>query len=154
MNDHPSPLHQRIRRYSLILGVLQVTFGCLLGFIPPPAVEWFRGLVMAHIEYTANGVLVIAFAFLVPELRLGAKALWAWLVLLQLGTWANGTAGLVGAIAGQSSLLLTTLNEKFPPPHGTAHAGVTGLLELCGLTLMAALILTLVGLIRRPKSPL
>ena len=49
-------------------GVLQITVGCVVGFIPPSAVAWFRGLVMAHIEFTANGILMVAFGFLIREL--------------------------------------------------------------------------------------
>ena len=54
-------------------GVLQITVGCLVGFIPPSAVAWFRGIVMAHIEFTVNGVLLV------------------------VGTWANGAAGIAAA---------------------------------------------------------
>ena len=78
-----------LRRWTLILGVCQVTVGCLVGFIPPSAVPWFRGIVMSHIEYTANGVLMVAFGFLLKEMRLGPKGLWAWFASLQLGTWTN-----------------------------------------------------------------
>jgi uncharacterized membrane protein HdeD (DUF308 family) len=61
--DPMNELRSSIRRWTLLLGVLQVTFGCIVGFIPPSAVQWFRGIVMSHIEYTANGVLMIAFGF-------------------------------------------------------------------------------------------
>lgn len=148
MTDELDALRSTIRRWTLILGVAQVTFGCLVGFIPPPAVEWFRGIVMAHIEYTANGVLMIVLGLLLNEMRLGPGALKVWFATLQVGTWTNGTAGLVAAFVGSSSSLMPTLNEKFPPPRGTEHAGVTGLLMVCGVTVMIALILTLVGLLR------
>lgn len=36
-------------------------------FIPPSAVAWFRGIVLANIEFTANGVLTVAFGDQVPE---------------------------------------------------------------------------------------
>ena len=71
MNAPSDHLVTSIRRWTLILGVLQVTVGCLVGLIPPGAVEWFRGIVMAHIEFTANGVLMIVLGLLVRELRLG-----------------------------------------------------------------------------------
>jgi hypothetical protein len=145
-------LQSDIRRWTLLLGVLQITFGCVVGFIPPTAVQWFRGIVMSHIEYTANGVLMVAFGFLVAELKLGRKGLIAWFATLQLGTWTNGTAGLLGAFVGSSSMLMHTLNEKFPPPHGANHAGVTGLLQLCGVTMMVALVLTIVGLLKRKRA--
>jgi hypothetical protein len=146
-------LKMSLRRWTLILGVLQITIGCLVGFVPPTAVQWFRGILMSHIEYTANGVLMVAFAFLVPELRLQSVGLITWFTTLQIGTWTNGTAGLIGALIGYSSVLMPTLNEKFPAPHGADHPVVTGLLQICGVTMMAALLLTLYGLLRSGLSP-
>ena len=122
----------------------------MIGFIPPSAVEWFRGIVMAHIEFTANGILMIAFGFLVCELRLNPIALKVWFATLQIGTWTNGTAGVVAALIGSSSKLMPTINEKFPPPHGVDSPIVSGFLQLCGVTIMVALLLTLYGLVR-PK---
>ena len=101
---------------------------------------------MAHIEYTANGVLLIVLGLLVGRLNLSSKWLKIWFVSLQLGTWTNGTAGVVAAFLGASSNLMPTLNEKFPPPNGTEHAVVTGLLKGCGVTVMLALLTTLYGL--------
>ena len=68
-------LKAEIRRWTLFLGVLQVTVGCIVGFIPPTAVQWFRGIVMAHIEFTANGVLMVVLGFLLSEVELGDLAL-------------------------------------------------------------------------------
>ena len=150
MSTNIDSLKANIRRWTLILGVLQITVGCLVGFTPPPAVAWFRGIVMAHIEFTANGVLMVVFGFLVNELRLGATGLKVWFGTLQLGTWCNGAAGVAAAIIGASSKLMPTLNEKFPPPHGTEHPLVSGSLKLCGVTIMVALLMTLYGLLRRP----
>jgi hypothetical protein len=141
-------LKERIRRWTLLLGVLQLTLGCLVGFIPPTAVPWFRGIVMAHIEYTVNGVLVIAFGLIVNQLRLGSRPLKVWFWMLQLGTWTNGTAGLVGAFLGSSSPLLSSISKQFPPPGGANNPVVTGSLLVCGVTLMICLILTIVGLVR------
>ena len=62
-------LKDTLRRWTLLLGVLQITVGCLAGLIPPSAVAWFRGIVMAHIEFTINGILVIVFGFLLREIR-------------------------------------------------------------------------------------
>lgn len=154
MSHDVQALRASLRRWTLILGVLQITVGCIIGFIPPSAVQWFRGLVMSHIEYTANGVLMIVFGFLVHELQLRSAALKIWFATLQIGTWTNGTAGLVGAFIGYSSILMPTINEKFPAPHGSDHPAVTGLLQLCGVTLMIALLLTIYGLLRpRTSSP-
>lgn len=146
-------LKANLRRWTLLLGVLQITVGCVVGFIPPSAVAWFRGIVMAHIEFTANGVLMIAFGFLVKELGLNPAALWTWFATLQIGTWTNGAAGLAAAFIGSSSKLMPTINEKFPPPNGVDSAVVTGILQLCGATIMVALVLTIYGLLRsHPKS--
>jgi hypothetical protein len=142
------PLKERLRRWVLIIGVAQVLFGCLVGFIPPTAVSWFRGIVMAHIEFTANGVLMIAIGLVARELRLGAGALRIWFWTLVVGTWTNGSAGVVGAFVGQSSRLMPTLNQTFPAPGGLDSPFVTGLLLVCGVTIVIALLLTLVGLIR------
>jgi hypothetical protein len=141
-------LKARLARWTLLLGVLQITVGCIVGFIPPSAVSWFRGIVMAHIEFTANGVLMVAFGFLVKELRLNQTALKAWFATLQIGSWTNGAAGIAAAFIGSSSNLMPTINEKFPPPHGVDSAVVTHLLQLCGVTIMVALLLTLYGLLR------
>ena len=147
-----TPFQLTIRRWTLLLDVLQILIGCLVGFIPPTEVAWFRGIVMSHLEYIANGMLMILFGFLVSELRLGKTALRTWFVSLLVGTWFNGTAGVVGAFAGGSSHLMPTINEKFPAPHGTSHPGVTGLLMICGISMMIALTLTVVGLVKRPSE--
>src|SRR5215467_12893235 len=84
MSDVTS-LKASLRRWTLILGVLQITVGCGVGFIPPSAVHWFRGIVMAHIEFTANGVLMVAFGFLTNELALGSGLLRTWFATLQIG---------------------------------------------------------------------
>jgi hypothetical protein len=141
-----------LRRWTLILGVLQITVGCLVGFIPPPAVAWFRGVVMAHIEFTANGVFMIALGLLVREMHLNSNALRVWFATLQIGTWTNGGAGLIAGLLGASSKLMPTINEKFPPPHGTDSALVSNTLLICGVTILVALFLTLYGLIRAGTS--
>lgn len=145
-------LRANLRRWTLLLGVLQITVGCVVGLIPPSAVSWFRGIVMAHIEFTANGVLMIAFGFLVKELLLNPTALKVWFVTLQMGTWTNGAAGLAAAFIGSSSKLMPTLNEKFPPPHGVDSPVVTGILFFCAVTILVALVLTLYGLLRSKAS--
>lgn len=152
MTTHIESLKANLRRWTLILGVLQITVGCVVGFIPPSAVAWFRGIVMAHIEFTANGVLMVAFGFLVSELRLSPAALKVWFAMLQIGTWTNGAAGVAAAFVGASSKLMPTLNEKFPPPQGTDNPIVTATLKLCGVSIMVALLLTLYGLLRSKTS--
>jgi hypothetical protein len=153
MSSSVDSLQEQIRRWILLIGVAQILFGCLVGFIPPTAVGWFRGIVMAHIEFTANGVLMIVVGLLAREMRLGAMALKIWFATLIVGTWTNGLAGLFGAFAGQSSPLMPTLNEKFPAPGGLDNPIVTGLLVVCGLTIVAALVLTLAGLAMGSRAP-
>jgi hypothetical protein len=50
---------------------------------------------------------------------------------------------------------MPTLNEKFPPPGGSGSSVVTGLLQVCGVTIVVALVLTLVGLarVKRHQQP-
>jgi hypothetical protein len=146
-------LRNTLKRWALILGVLQIFVGCAIGFIPPSAVAWFRGIVMAHIEYTANGVLMVVFGFLVNELRLSPTFLKIWFATLQIGTWINGTTGVVCAFLGYSSKLMPTINEKFPAPRGLDHPLPTGLLQFCGVAVMIFLLLTLVGLFRKKDQP-
>jgi hypothetical protein len=154
MASDPESLKANIKRWTLFLGVLQITVGCAVGFIPPAAVEWFRGIVMAHIEFTANGVLMVAFGFLVGQLALRPALLWLWFATLQIGTWTNGAAGVAAAFLGSTSRLMPTLNEKFPPPNGVDNPLVSGLLQLCGVTIMVALLITLYGLLRsKPSTP-
>lgn len=139
--------NSKIRKWMIITGVAQITFGCIVGMIPPTAVAWFRGIVMAHIEYTANGVMLVVFGFLVNELKLGPRALKTWFAMLQIGTWMNGSAGLLAGIIGSSSELLPTLNEKFPAPNGMNHPIVSGMLRTCAVTIMIGLFMTLWGLL-------
>ncbi len=145
-------LKSDLKRWTLFLGVLQITVGCVIGFIPPSAVEWYRGIVMAHIEFTANGILMVAFAFLIGELHINSLGLKVWFVTLQVGTWANGTAGVAAALVGASSQLMPTISEKFPPPHGTDSPVVTGAFMLCGVTIMVALLITLYGLLAKSSD--
>jgi len=153
MSSNHEALKAQLKRWTLLLGVIQITFGCIIGFIPPSAVEWFRGLVMAHIEFTANGVLVVVFGFLIKEFSLSPTALKVWFVTLQIGTWTNGTAGLIAAFIGSSSILMPTINEKFPPPNAMDHPLVTGLLKTCGVTIITALRITIYGLFAAKAQP-
>ena len=152
MSSDIDRLKAKLKRWTLLLGVLQITVGCLVGFIPPSAVQWFRGIVMAHIEFTVNGILMVAFAFLIQELALRSTALKVWFATLQIGSWTNGAAGVAAAFIGSSSMLMPTLNEKFPPPHGANSSVVTGLLLTCAVTILLALLLTLYGLLRSKAS--
>jgi hypothetical protein len=151
MSNEVDSLKEQLRRWALLIGVAQVLFGCLVGLIPPTAVSWFRGIVMAHIEFTANGVLMAVLGLLVREMQLAKMALKIWFATLIVGTWTNGAAGLVGAFAGQSSRLMPTLNETFPAPGGADSAAVTGLLLASGVTIVVALGLSVAGLARAQR---
>jgi hypothetical protein len=146
-------LKEDLKRWTLMLGVLQIFVGCMIGFIPPSAVAWFRGIVMAHIELTANGVLMVVLGLMVRELRLSPAALKVWFGALQIGTWLNGASGLTAAFSGASSKLLATTNEKFPPPHGADSSIVTASLMVCGVAIIVTLLLTLYGLLRSNSQP-
>lgn len=139
-------LRAKLKKWILFLGVLQIFVGCGIGLLPPNSVPWFRGIVISHIEFTANGVLLIAFGFLLAEMNLSAKSIIIWFSTLQLGTWTNGTAAFVAGVTGRSSPLLPTTNQSFPAPNGLDNPLVTGLLVVCGVTFIVALLLTLFGL--------
>jgi hypothetical protein len=152
MTATPDSLKENLRRWTIFLGVLQITVGCAVGLIPPNAVAWFRGIVMAHIEFAVNGILMIVFGLLVRELRLSPGALKVWFATLQIGTWTNGAAGVVAAFLGASSKLMPTINEKFPPPHGVSSPAILGLLLVCVVTILITLLLTLYGLVPFARS--
>jgi hypothetical protein len=141
-------LKSALQRWTILLGVIQITFGCLVGFLPPSAVSWFRGLVMAHIEFTMNGILLVALGLIADRMSLSPGWLKTWFWSLQLGTWTNGAAGLSAAFLGASSKLLPTATEKFPPPNGMEHPLVTGLLAVCGVLIIVGLFTTVAGLLR------
>lgn len=143
-----STLSERIRFYTLLLGVIQITVGCLVGLIPPDAIAWYRGLVMAHIQFTANGVLLVVLGFLLREMALSAFQLRCWFISTQLGTWLNGVAGMIAAIIGQSSSQMPALNKAYPPPTAGSSALVYTTLVLCGLLILLGLGLTIWGLVR------
>lgn len=143
-----SSLSERIRFFTLLLGVIQVTLGCLVGLIPPDAIAWYRGLVMAHIQFTANGVLLVVLGFLLREMALTTFQLRCWFISTQAGTWLNGLAGMMAAIIGQSSSQMPALNKAYPPPTAGSSVLVYLTLVLCGLLILVGLGLTIVGLVK------
>lgn len=148
MNFENENFKSKIRYWTIFLGVLQVTVGCIVGLIPPNAVAYFRGIVSAHIEYTANGVLMIVLGLILNEAYLGRRLLWAWFAALQIGSWCNGLSALVAAFSGSTSKLTPTMNEKFPPTHGTDNPLAMALLVICAIGTLFALFITLYGLIK------
>lgn len=148
MSQDTTALKLRLRRLTLLLGVAQITLGCLVGLLPPTAVPWFRGIVMAHVEYTGNGVLLVVLGLLLPELNLGRAALWTWFASLQLGSWLNGSSALLAGITGRSSRFLSVANAASTPPGGATDLVVTGMLIVVGVSILVGLALTLAGLLR------
>lgn len=148
MADSTHALREQLRRWTLILGVTEVTVGCLVGLVPPTGVPWFRGLVMAHIEYTANGVLMVVLGLLLREMRLGRRALLTWFAALQLGSWLNGSSALLAAVLGRSSPFLSSANASAPPPGGAMDPVVSGMLVVTALSILLALLFTVAGLWR------
>lgn len=139
---------ERIRFHTLLLGVIQITMGCLVGLIPPDAVAWYRGLVMAHIQFTANGVLLVVLGLLLREMKLTSFQLRCWFISTQAGTWLNGIAGMIAAIIGQSSSQMPALNKAYPPPTPGSSVWVYTTLVFCGLLILVGLGLTIVGLVK------
>ncbi len=142
---------KKISFFTIFLGVLQLTAGCIVGLLPPDKVQWYRGIVMAHLEFTANGVMLIVMGFIAREMLLPKKAFRAWFILLQAGTWLNGSAGLAAALSGSSSLQTPYANTSSPPPGGTGNQFVFIALVCCGITILLAFFITLVGLWRNYK---
>lgn len=149
---NPAVLSERLRFFTLLLGVIQVTMGCLVGLIPPDALAWYRGLVMAHIQFTANGVLLVVLGFLLREMVLTPFQLRCWFISTQAGTWLNGVAGMLAAIIGQSSSQMPALNKAYPPPTAGSSPLVCTTLVLCGLLILVALGLTVWGLVKARKG--
>ena len=59
-----------------------------------------------------------------------------------------GAYGITAAFIGASSKLMPTIKETFPLLHGADSPIVSGSLQLCGVNIMMALLLTLYGLLR------
>ncbi len=132
-----------------MIGLFQVLLGCVIGFIPPPAVLHFRSIVTAHIEFCVNGILLAVLGILTQWMQLS----WFWFFLLEitayLGTFCNGGAFLISAFTGFGTKLAPTVNEKFPFPNGTEGGYselMTKVLLVCGVTVITSLILSLIGL--------
>ena len=152
METDTDRLKANLRRWTLILGVLQITVGCVVGFIPPSAVAWFRGIVMAHIEFTANGVLMVVFGLLVREICLSSEGI--------QGVVRDAANGHVDERSSRSWWRLSSAHRRNScrrptrssrrPTVPTTRLFPASLL-LCGVTIMVALLLTLYGLLRPRK---
>jgi hypothetical protein len=138
----------RMKRITM-LGVAQVLLGCFVGFIPPTAVLHFRSIVTAHIEFCINGILLAVLGILTQYMDLSPGMLFLLEINAYLGTFCNGGAFFVSAFTGFGSKLGVTSNEKFPPPNGTEGGYsdlMTGILMVCGVTIIISLVISLIGL--------
>jgi hypothetical protein len=140
--------HQQKR--MLIGGIGMVLFGCFIGLIPPPAVQHFRSIVTAHIEFTANGMLLSILGLIMPYLNLGRGTKFFLELTAYWGTASNGGAFLISAFTGYGTELAPTVHKQFPFPNGIKgfySSMVTACLLSCGVTIIIALFLTVAGLI-------
>jgi hypothetical protein len=72
-------------------------------------------------------------------------------VFAALGTFSNGGAFIISAFTGYGTKLGTTINEKFPPPKGIEGVysdAITNILMVCAVTMIAACVVALIGLVR------
>jgi hypothetical protein len=140
-----------VQQRLLILGLFQVLVGCIVGFIPPPAVLHFRAVVTAHIEFCVNGTLLAVIGLCVPRMNLSNFMLWLMQATAVVGTFTNGGAFVISAFTGFGTKLGPTINEKFPPPKGIEGGysdAITGILMVCGVCMLVCLSIAVVGLVR------
>ena len=143
------------RKILMVLGVTQVLLGCVLGLIPPSAVQHFRSLITAHIEFCMNGMLLALIGFLYDHMTLGPFLA----VLLDttaiVGTFTNGGAFVLAAFTGASTILSPLINSSHPPPLGTdgywSHV-ITNSLVVCAIATILSLIISIIGLLRHDKE--
>ncbi len=141
----------------IIIGVLQVLLGCIVGFIPPPAVLHFRSIVTAHIEFCVNGTLLAVLGILTQYMKLSSTSFTILELTSYTGTFCNGGAFLISAFTGFGTKLAPTVNEKFPFPNGVEGGYsdlMTNCLIVCGVTVIISLIFAIIGLANyEPTKP-
>ncbi len=133
----------------MIMGVFQVLIGCLVGFIPPPAVMHFRSIVAAHIGFCVNGTLLAVLGILTQYMSLSSTMFLILEFMANLGTFCNGSAFFISAFTGFGTKLAPITNEKFPFPNGIEGGysdAMTACLMVCGVTIVTSLIISLIGL--------
>jgi hypothetical protein len=135
----------------MIVGLAQVLLGCIVGFIPPPAVLHFRSIVTAHIEFCVNGILLAVLGILTQYMNLSVPLFSILEISAYLGTFCNGGAFLISAFTGFGTKLAPTVNEKFPFPNGVEGGYsdlMTNCLLVCGITIVTSLVISILGLSR------
>mmetsp|Transcript_3841 Transcript_3841/g.10991 ORF Transcript_3841/g.10991 Transcript_3841/m.10991 type:complete len:184 (-) Transcript_3841:1128-1679(-) len=135
---------------NILGGVLQCLISLLIGFIPPTAIGWYAMLVKAHVSFMFNGCLAILLAMIGPEIgkSLSASQMKVWALTMHLGTFLNGAAHLKGAISGTKCSLIRTMGRA---PHGDDPV-MEGMLMMCGVCIVIAVALTVLGLHKRIKA--
>lgn len=130
----------------LVAGVLLALLGMLTGLLAPVAKNR-RALLTSHLEGTANGTLLIAFGLLWTHLELSKTVELVTAVLAIYGAYANWFATLLSGMwgAGKKSLPLASGDHE-----GTkVQENTIGVLLLTtAVTIVAATVLILIGLIR------
>lgn len=135
---------------NILGGVLQCLISLLIGFIPPTAIGWYAMLVKAHVSFMFNGCLAILLAMIGPEIgkSLSASQMKVWALTMHLGTFLNGAAHLKGAISGTKCSFIRTMGRA---PHGDDPV-MEGMLMMCGVCIVIAVALTVLGLHKRIKA--
>lgn len=130
----------------LVLGTVLFLLGLLVGFAIPKLKNPRMGLT-SHLEGTQNGMYLIVLGLLWNHLALpdGWLAAIFWLALY--GTFANWFATFLAALWGAGGPMMS-----LAAPHHTGTAGreafIKFLLISLSVAMVAAVVLTLVGLIR------
>jgi len=87
----------RLQKYTLLSGIFMVFVCCLQG----AAIDGMANKAMgkgANYQLSHNGELLITLAFAFPFFSLSPTLLWATMVLLQIGAWANPLSYLIVAV--------------------------------------------------------
>ena len=145
----PPPLHAHGHRL-LQLGALLFLLGLLVGFVVPLLTNPRMGLA-SHLEGLLNGMFLIVLGLLWPRLLLGARAA-SWLFWLAgYGTFANWAATLLAGFWGAGTRMPLAAGAH----HGTSsqELAIDVLLVTLSVAIVAASVLVLWGLRRRPSAP-
>jgi len=137
------------RRRLIWHGAFLFLLGLLTGLLETKFANVRMGLA-AHLEGVMNGTFLIAVGAIWPEVTLAArtKSVTWWLLLF--GTYANWAFTSLAALLGTAAL---------SPVTGTGHGGepwqeslVTAGFMSVGVAIIAATVLLLIGLRRRPGA--
>lgn len=130
----------------LIAGVLLALLGMLTGLLAPVAKNR-RALLTSHLEGTANGTLLIAFGLLWPHLELPDALEPVTAVLAVYGTYANWFATLLSGLWGAGKRTMPIASGDYEGTKVQENV-IAVLLLTTAITIIAATVLILVGLIR------